>query len=191
MSIQDELIKEAAEAIREVRRAHLRRGGSGDVYSSDDLARAAFAVFEKAHTPTDDEREALIECIEAVPLNQGALPRCEAAQIADAVLDALRRAEPHPLDALQDGTPSTRRAIAHAKARERLAVPQGEPSEAPCIEGGHANCERRTIDGESWTIHHPAATGQVHNAGQHAPGIDAVEDCPVCSPAVTQQGENR
>lgn len=39
--------------------------------------------------------------------------------------------EPHPLDALEDGTPSTRRAIADAKIRERLnSKPQGEPSDA-------------------------------------------------------------
>lgn len=63
MSVQNEkLIEEAAKAIRDVREVVVPRGdGYVSVTDADDatLARAAFAVFEKAHTPTDDEVEAL------------------------------------------------------------------------------------------------------------------------------------
>jgi hypothetical protein len=61
-SKREELIKEAAKAIQEARWVAVRNS-DGSVSSheadSETLARAAFAVFEQAHTPAEDEREAL------------------------------------------------------------------------------------------------------------------------------------
>lgn len=62
MNDNEKLIEEAAKAIRGVRTVTFRgEDGYLSVGSADSetIARAALAVFEKAHTPTDDEREAL------------------------------------------------------------------------------------------------------------------------------------
>lgn len=55
MTSREDLIEEAAKAIYDA----AWQGLEGEVFS-DVYARIAFAVFEKAHAPTDDEREALI-----------------------------------------------------------------------------------------------------------------------------------
>lgn len=58
MTDNEKLIEEAAKAIGQVREVVIPRGdGYVSVTDADDatLARAALAVFEKAHTPTDDE----------------------------------------------------------------------------------------------------------------------------------------
>lgn len=76
MSDREKLIEEAAEAIaREWR----------NVRSHEDMARAAFAVFEKAHTPTDDEREALVAILEA-PLTEESHGRTFSEMLADVIL---------------------------------------------------------------------------------------------------------
>lgn len=49
-------------------------------------ARTAFAVFEKAHTPTDDEREALIDTMRNAPTHGNIVVRYDEA--ADAILAA-------------------------------------------------------------------------------------------------------
>lgn len=59
---REALIEKAAMAINSVRwnhaLPHANRGGVN--WTDADLARAAFAVFEQAHTPTGDERDDLI-----------------------------------------------------------------------------------------------------------------------------------
>lgn len=60
MTDNEKLIEEAAKAIYE---AQVEESTCGD------LARAALAVFEKAHTPTDDERGALARAQWDTPVN--------------------------------------------------------------------------------------------------------------------------
>ncbi|MFJ2506307.1 hypothetical protein [Microbacterium sp. NPDC087592] len=83
MTDNEKLIEEAAKAIVEVT--------VDSMDSARELARVALAVFEKAHTPTDDEREALAFVIEqgwANPTWDGVTLRPIDRQIADAVLAA-------------------------------------------------------------------------------------------------------
>lgn len=72
----ERLIEEAAKAIGEAREVVIPRDdGCVSVADADDatLARAAWAVFERALTPTDDEREAPIaEVAEAFRQHEGA-----------------------------------------------------------------------------------------------------------------------
>ena len=90
---REELIEEAAKAIARSRGDFL--DGEQDRIS----ARAAFAVFEKAQAPTDDEREALSNFLFSV-YEHGSQPN--ALREADAILSflaSIRPAQTEPTDA--------------------------------------------------------------------------------------------
>lgn len=107
MTNNEKLIEEAAKAIRDVRfnhtLPHAHRGGS--MWTDSDLARAALAVFEKAHTPTDDEREALADDAGFRP-SEVPEPRL----LTGVELDALF-AEPQPEPSSQAPEPSAEREL--------------------------------------------------------------------------------
>lgn len=101
---REKLIEEAAKAMHG---DDIDKGRAGDDYTSMNLetldwyrdnARAALAVFEKAHTPTEDEREALLRAIEGVTYGMGRLVGAPAAKLANAILAAgfRRTAVPEP-----------------------------------------------------------------------------------------------
>ncbi|MDF2554150.1 MAG: hypothetical protein K0R60_45 [Microbacterium sp.] len=81
----------------------------------------------------DEARAALAAIEDNSSYGDGGIDSRVLDQIADALRALLDEPVPaHPLDALWDGTPSTARAIANAKARERLDEPvPADEREAP------------------------------------------------------------
>lgn len=105
-----------------------------------DLVIAALEAAEKAHTPTDDERGALLSVIINAPESGDALHVVEAERVRDAVLSAGFRRSEAPQDGfcvcngdssggrMRDCGIAAHRAEAHAQ--RGVPEPQGEPSDA-------------------------------------------------------------
>lgn len=116
MTTREELIEEAAKAIFGVNNrldsTQWPRSSYQAVYR--ERARAALAVFEKAHAPTDDEREALDRAVRGVTWNASNYPH---------------RAQPHILGA--DIGPLTTKIVEAVESagfrRSEVPAPQGEP----------------------------------------------------------------
>lgn len=80
---REELIEKAAKAIEKVP-YHAWHDVTRE--GAREIARAALAVFEQSHTPTNDEREALLSVIISAPESGDALHVSEAERVRDAVL---------------------------------------------------------------------------------------------------------
>lgn len=98
MTDNEKLIEEAAEAMLDAARELLgvETIGERPREMTREYARRAFAVFEKAHTPTDDKREALLRDLYSLRGWSGGdvVRRIE---IIDRAMAALRRTEvPEP-----------------------------------------------------------------------------------------------
>lgn len=135
----EKLIEEAAKAIWEESTDFGRKSRwedepdwTFDEYAN--MARAAFAVFEKAHAPTDDDRMAIADEISGIAVGEGYYSQTiginAALEAADAVLAAGFRRPIH-----EETTPSVRghvRALTGATDAEldELGGFTGEPTEA-------------------------------------------------------------
>ncbi len=182
---REELIEEAAKAMRDTGQLG---GRNPDVYK---LAEAALAVFEQAHTPTDDEREALIaEADELVATwdQRGSWAPDSPVGLVMRFASYLRRTvqgEPSATcpkcgTAVTDQTPSTFYTSHDETCGGALEEPQGEPSDAAIIAGLRAffDYENKKPVPNSWALSYwgPSAE-QMRRALRAA--------------AATQEGENR
>ncbi|QOC59431.1 hypothetical protein SEA_LIFES_108 [Microbacterium phage Lifes] len=143
----ERLIEEAAKAVEKVpyHAWHdVTRAGAREI------ARATLAVFEKAHTPTDDEREAEVKSYSGWDADEVArYPRVAAdviEQLRTRLLDEFRRAEVPEQSAecpkcgvrVADQTPSTFYTHHDETCGGALEEPQGEPSDAQVTAALHA-----------------------------------------------------
>lgn len=154
MSGNEKLIEEAAKAIFEVNNrqdmTQWPRSSYQAVYR--ERARAALAVFEKAHTPTDDEREALAKLLDEIDsewLMGEARPPYPSEMAHELILRGVgfRRSEV-PKPSVEHS--------AHEFCDNRLGCipkPQGEPSESVVLAAMNAYDPRHaseSIDNYSW-----------------------------------------
>lgn len=124
-------------AIDQAAKAMYRLTNSLSVSGARDLARAAFAVFEQSHTPTNDEREV----VESALLATGVLrfPGDRFA-LAEAALTALRR----PVQG--EPTAFEKRHADHEHVGP-YCMPQGESTDAPTPDCEHGSIESRPLPG--------------------------------------------